>query len=162
ARHISVGTKSEQVLSVRRLLSRVEIGPGVGFDLLQYALERRYFRLEPGDAFGQVASVGCRLRLLSRRKRYANLLAMPPDHVDAERLLLLRNIEFKHIRRCHRIGKGEAGAVGRNVADQAVDHGAAIVEMNRAAQKAFLPRDTAAFQNGSFLRTGHAVTIAPA
>ena len=80
----------------------------------------------------------------------ADLLAVPPDDVDAERLLLLRDVEIEHVRRRHRIGKDQPRAIGRDIADQAIDRVAAIVEVDHAAQKALLARDPAAFDGAAF------------
>ena len=62
---------------------------------------------------------------------------MPPDHMDAQRLLLLRNVEIERVRRRDCI-KDQPRAVGRDIADQAVDHIAPVVEVDHAAQEPFV------------------------
>src|SRR6185295_8399989 len=133
----------------------VELRTGVGLHLLQDALEADDFHFEPGDALGEVAGLGDRVHLRGLREGDADLLAVPPDGVNAKRLLLLRNIEFEHVRGRNRIGKDQPRAVGRDIADQAIDHVAAIVEVDHAAQKALLAGGSAAFNGAWFGRTGH-------
>ena len=89
------------------------------------------------------------------REGDADLLAVPPDDVNAQRLLLLRDVEFEHVRGRDRIGKDQPRAVGRDIADQAIDRVAAIVEVDHAAQKALLAGGSAAFNGAWFGRTGH-------
>src|ERR1700730_4203972 len=89
----------------RRRSGDAELRPGVGLHLLQDALQAEDFNFEPGNALGEVAGLGRRLHVRGLREGDADLLAVPPDDVNAERLLLLRNVEVEHVGRRDRIGK---------------------------------------------------------
>ena len=64
--------------------------------------------------------------------------------VDAERLLLLRNVEIDDIRNADGLGENEPRAGRRDVADEAVERGAAVVEIDAATQKALFARGRSA------------------
>jgi hypothetical protein len=61
----------------------------------------------------------------------------------------LRNVQIDDIGNADRVGEHDFRAVIRNIADQAINHRAAIVEIDAAAQKAALARGLAAFTHGA-------------
>jgi hypothetical protein len=60
------------------------------------------------------------------------------------------NIEIDDVRRGHRVGEDQPRTVRRDVADQAVGDATAVVEIDHAAQKAFLARNAAALGRSAF------------
>jgi hypothetical protein len=134
-------------------------GPGVRLELLDNALETGDLHFELGDAFGQIARFSGGVDLRGLREGDAHLLAVAPDDMGAQRLFFLRNVEVEHVRSRHSIGKNQPRAIGRDIADQAIDDIAAVVEIDHAAQKAFLAGDLAAFDSAAFGLTGHGANL---
>ena len=85
--------------------------------------------------------------LASVNEGYARLLAVTPLHFRAQRLLLLRDVKIDYIRHVHGSREDKPRAGGRNVAHEAVDGRAVVVEIDAAAQEAFLPRRLPAFRH---------------
>jgi hypothetical protein len=103
------------------------------------ALKGIDFGLDSGQTLAKIVGNG---RLVSRQRISecdANLLAVPPRHINAQRLLFLRNVEIESIRRRHSTRKIQLRSFRRNVADDAIEGAASIFEMYQAAQKTFLP-----------------------
>src|SRR4029079_6597369 len=110
-------------------------------ELPERAAERGHLRLEFREAVRQIAELRLRARPargLGLRERQAHFIAAAPLHARADRLLLLRDVEIDDIGNVHRPGKDDARALIGNIADEAVDRAAPLVEVDAAAQKAFL------------------------
>src|SRR5262249_52881242 len=88
---------------------------------------------------GRLAAVRYHRRL-GRPEGDARFLARAPLHVGAQRLILLRDIEFDDFRNARGLREDQLGAARRDVADQAVDHRPPIVEIDAALQEALLTR----------------------
>ena len=139
-------TKSEQEKSVyatsvswpASVFSRLSI-----FFMPASSFSSRSTRAARSRSWRMIGSVGRRGLCESN----ADLLAVAPDHVGAEGLLLLRNVDVDHVRRADGIRADQAGAEGRDVADQAIGRVAAVVELDVAAQKALLPDCSASFHD---------------
>src|SRR4029077_11737581 len=130
--------KNFRALALALDLSHVEFRPGFGLHLLQHTLERRDLGLEPRHAVGKLGVMRW-IDLHRLGEGQPDLLAVSPDNVRAQRLLLLRNVEIDHVWGLYCRREGQPRAVGRDVADRAFEHGAAIVEREHATQKTFLP-----------------------
>src|SRR5262245_60186259 len=111
-------------------------------------MQRSNLGLQPAHALSQVGWRGPRYdrgRLLIAVERDAQLEAGAPLHLGAIGLVLVGDMELDDLRDGDRIRDLELGALARNVAHEAIEARAPVVEVEAALQEASLARALAAF-----------------
>src|SRR6202034_1382220 len=97
--------------------------------------QRGNFGFELDDALGQIAE----RRADGLGKRKAEFVGAAPLHMREDRLFLLRDVKLDLIGHAHRVREDDARPLIRDVANEAVERIAALVENKTAAQIALLP-----------------------
>src|SRR5215510_4750358 len=134
--------------SLSRLNPRAFALTQLVLQLVDLAMKRSDLGLEPAYALGQIGRRGTRHDrggLLVVVERDAELKAGPPLHLGAIGLVLVGDVELDDLRDGDRIRDLELGAGARNVAYQAIEARAPVVEIEAALQETSLARTHAAF-----------------
>ena len=89
----------------------------------------------------------------------ANLEARPPLHLGPVGLVFVGDIKLDDLGDRDRIGDLELGALVGNIAHQAIEAGAPIVEIQAPLQKASLTQERAAFVGGDSLQESSGAAV---
>jgi hypothetical protein len=124
----------------RQAASNVAAGK-LALQLLERPPQSGHLRLKFSDALRQIAELWLRARQRGGSglgEGQAHFIATTPLDVGADGLVLVRNVKLDNVGKIRRSREDDARALIGNIANEAIDGAAALVEIDATAQQALL------------------------